>query len=79
LDFRNPWGKVLKEMVSDLKIFAHKGCKIAVAKKVFYGFKKKNFVPFKHLFAPTSRSLMSKPFGFSESLGKSIGKKWSQI
>ena len=36
-------------------------------------------VPFKRLFAPTSRILMSKSFSDSESLGQSIGKKWSQI
>ena len=35
--------------------------------------------PFNGLFAPTSRSPMSKIFRFSESLGKSIAKKWSQI
>ena len=31
------------------------------------------------LFAPTSRSQMSTIFRDSESLGKSNGKKWSQI
>ena len=31
-----------------------------------------------HMFAPTSRSRMSKLFRDSESLGKSSGKKWSQ-
>ena len=36
-------------------------------------------VPLKHLFAPTSRSRMSHTFRYSESLGKSNGKKWSQI
>ena len=36
-------------------------------------------LPFKHLFAPTFWSRMSKIFRDSESLGKSIGKKWSQI
>ena len=36
-------------------------------------------VPFKRLFAPTSRRRMSKIFRDSESLGKSNGKKWSQI
>ena len=36
-------------------------------------------VPFNHLFAPTSQSWMSKMFRDSESLGKSSGKKWSQI
>ena len=36
-------------------------------------------VPFNGLFAPTSRSRMSNIFTDSESLGKSNGKKWSQI
>ena len=36
-------------------------------------------VPFKRLFAPTSRSRMSKNFRDSKSLGKSSAKKWSQI
>ena len=36
-------------------------------------------VPFKRLFAPTSRSRMSNILRDSESLGKSNGKKWSQI
>ena len=36
-------------------------------------------VPFNGLFAPTSRSRMSKNFRDSESLGKSNGKKWSHI
>ena len=36
-------------------------------------------VPFNGLFAPTSRSRMSNIFKDSESLGKSNGKKWSQI
>ena len=36
-------------------------------------------VPFQHLFAPTSQSRMSNIFRDSESLGKSNGKKWSQI
>ena len=37
------------------------------------------FTPFKRFFPPTSRSLMSKLFGLSESLGKSNLEKWSQI
>ena len=37
------------------------------------------FTPFKHLFAPTSWSPMSKLFRYSESLGKSNGKMWCQI
>ena len=65
-------------MVSDLKTFAHKGWKIAAAKEVFYGFFLL-FTPFRSLFAPTSQSLMSKLFRFSESLEKSNGKKWSWI
>ena len=36
-------------------------------------------VPFKGLFAPTSGSRMSNIFRDSESLGKSNGKKWSQV
>ena len=36
-------------------------------------------VPFNGLFAPTSRSRMSNIFRDSESLGKSNGKKWSQV
>ena len=36
-------------------------------------------VPFKRLFAPTSWSRMSNIFRDSECLGKSNGKKWSQI
>ena len=36
LDFRNPWGKFLKELVSDLKTFAHKGFKIAAANKSLF-------------------------------------------
>ena len=36
-------------------------------------------VPFDCLFAPTSRSWMSNIFRDSESLGKSNGKKWSNI
>ena len=36
-------------------------------------------VPFNGLLAPTSRSRMSNIFRDSESLGKSNGKKWSQI
>ena len=64
-----------RSVVSDLKTFAHIGCKIAAVKKVFI-----YFILFLHLFAPTSQSPMSILFfSFSESLGKSNGKKWSQI
>ena len=82
LEIRNPWKKYWKEVVSDLNIFAQKWTKIAAAKKVFADFFLYLFtfqVPFKRLFAPTLRSRMSKLFWVSESSGKSIGKKWSQI
>ena len=36
-------------------------------------------VPFKRLFAPTSRNRMFNIFRDSEFLGKSSGKKWSHI
>ena len=53
--------------------------KIAAQKKffslIFFTFE----VPFNGLFAPTSRSWMSNIFRDSESLGKSNGKKWSNI
>ena len=35
--------------------------------------------PLNSLFVPTSQSPISKHFRYSESLGKSNGKKWSQI
>ena len=37
------------------------------------------FTPFKRLFACTFQSQMSHLFRFLEPLGKSNGKKWSQI
>ena len=76
-------------MVSDLNRCAYKGCKMAAQKKKCFW---ANFAllgriflvlvfltPFNGLFAPTSRSPMSTLFRYSESLGKSNGKKWSQI
>ena len=57
-------------MISDVNIFAQKVSKIAATKK---------FSPFKLLFPPTSHSPMFKLFRFSVSLGKTNGKKWSQI
>ena len=65
--FHFPKSTVMEEVVSDLKTFAHKGCKIDAVKKVFYDFFHL-FTPFKHLFAPTSQSPMSKLFRFLESL-----------
>ena len=58
--------------------FAHEGCKIAAAKKVFYRFFYL-LTLFKRLLFPTSQSPMSKLFRCSGFLGKSNGKKWSQI
>ena len=66
-------------MVSDMNIFVWKLSKIAAQKKknslTFFTFE----VLFNGLFAPTSRILMSNIFRDSESMGKSNGKKWSQI
>ena len=36
LDFRNPWGKVIERGGLRFEFFAHKWCKIAVKKKVYY-------------------------------------------
>ena len=66
-------------MVSDLKAFAHKGCKIAAEKKSFFIDFFYLFTLFKRLFAAASWNPMSKHFRFSESLEKSNEKKWSQI
>ena len=79
---KNNGKKWSQEVVSDLKTFAHKGCKIAAAKKVFFliffsfGFL---FTLCKCISAPTSRSPISKKNRYSGFLGKSNGKKWSQI
>ena len=62
-----------------MNIFVWKLSKIAAQKKVFilpfFTFE----VPFNGLFAPTSRSRMLNIFRDSEFLGKSNGKKWSNI
>ena len=57
------------------KTFAHKGSK----KRFFLLICFHLFTLFKHLFAPTSKSPMSKLFRYWDSLGKSNGQKWSQI
>ena len=65
-----------------MNIFVWKLSKIVAQKKVFFFtfFGLLRFlVFFNGLFAPTSQSRMSNIFKDSESLGKSIGKKWSQI
>ena len=69
-------------MVSYLYLFAPKWSKIAAVKRFLKDFFLHLFtfeVLFKHLFAPTSPSWEFKIVRDSESLGKSIGKKWSQI
>ena len=69
-------------MVSDMNILVRKLSKIAAKKKVFFFtfFGLLRFsVFFNGLFAPTSRNRMSNIFRDSESLGKSNGKKWSNI
>ena len=66
-------------MVSDMNIFVW-NCLKSQRKKKFFFFHFFTFeVPFNGLFAPTSQSRMSNIFRDSESLGKSNGKKWSNI
>ena len=67
-------------MVSHLQTLARKGSKIAGAKKyLVWIFSLHWFTPFKRLFAPTSRSPMSKFFFNFGILGGKYGKKWGQI
>ena len=74
------WGKVKKEVVSTLKLFALKEYKIAALKTSFLRiFLLHLFTPFKRLFAPTFRRPFSKLCRYLESLGKINKKKWSQI
>ena len=65
-----------------MNIFVWKLSKIAAQKKVFFftffGLLRFSLF-FNGLFAPTSQSRMSNIFRDSKSLGKSIGKKWSNI
>ena len=76
LEIWNPWGKVMKEVLSDLKTFTNKGCKIATQKKFIFGqillYQAGLFwyrSTFNGLFASISQSSMSKLFRLSESLG----------
>ena len=64
-------------MVSDLKTFAHKGCKIATAKKALADLFHL-FTTIKRFFVRTYRSPITKLFRLSEPLGKSNGEKGSQ-
>ena len=54
-------------------------CRYVCVFVCLYVFPSHFLTPFNGLFAPTSRSPMSKLFRYLESLGKSNGKKWSQI
>ena len=65
-------------MVSDVNIFAQKWSKIAAAKKFLTNFFSLCSLRLNAL-CPHFQSPMSKLFRFSESLGKTNGKKWSQI
>ena len=79
LEILNPWGKVMERSGLRYEHFCLKLSKIAAQifflLSHFFTFE----VPFNGLFAPTSQSRMSNIFRDSESLGKSSGKKWSQI
>ena len=58
--------------------FLKNGLKLPV--QIFFTvFSSPLFTPFKRLFAPNSQSQMSKLLRFSESFGKTNGKKWSKI
>ena len=81
LDFLNLWGKVLERSGLRLKkTVVHKGCRIAAAQKVSYRFFHL-FTQFKHCFASTSQSQISKFFTliFFDILEEKSKKKWSQI
>ena len=76
LEIQNPWQKVVERS----------GLRFDICSKMVYNrlsdFLKNLLtfeVLFKRLFAPPSRSWMSKIVKDSESLGKSNGKKWSQM
>ena len=82
LEIRNPWGKVIKRSGLRYEHFCLKIVENRRAKKSFFlhFFGLLPFsVFFNGLFAPISRSQMSNIFRDLESLGKSKGKKWSQI
>ena len=82
LEIRNPWGKVMER--SGLRyeqFFLENYLKSPRNFFIFFTFfcLLRFLVCFKGLFAPTSWSQMSNIFRDSESLGKSNGKRWSQI
>ena len=86
LEIQNPWGKIMERSGLRYEHFCLKIVENRREKKSFFSplcslfFDLLRFsVFFNSLFAPTSRSRMSNIFRDSESLGKSNGKKWSQI
>ena len=78
-DFQNPCGKVMKKVVSDSKTFAHKGSKIAAARKKIY-LRILSFVhSVKTSFCPHVPKSNVQTFQILGILGESYRKKWSQI
>ena len=73
-------GKSNRKKWSQIWTFLFENClKLPRKKKFFFSHFFTFEVPFNGLFAPTSQSRMSNIFRDSESLGKSNGKKWSNI
>ena len=73
-------GKSNGKKWSQIWTFLFENCLKSAHKKKFFFLDSFTFeVSFNSLFAPTSWSRMSNILGDSESLGKSNGKKWSQI
>ena len=80
LEIWNSWGKLVERRGLRFEFFLKNGLKSPPRKKLFTDKKKFTFeLQFKHHFAPTSQKLMSNFFKDSELLGKSSGKKWSQM
>ena len=79
IEIWNPWGKVMERSGLRYEHFCLKLFKIAAQKKVFFSHFFAFEVPINGLFAPIFKSWMSNIFRDSESLGKSNGKKWSNI
>ena len=79
-EIQNPWGKVMERNGLGYEPFCLKIVSKRCAKISFFFFTFSTFeVPLNGLFAPISRSRMSNIFRDLESLGKSNGKKWSNI
>ena len=82
LDIQNPLGKVMVRSGLRFENFMLiKGVKLTRQNffiSSFFSFLDL-FTQFKHFFAPTPQSSMSKLFRYSESFGENNGKKWSRI